>query len=503
MTAFHVGGGEEGRPLSRAAFGGKWEETAVYLRVTPSAGGHEHPCISIVDGHLSSFEFHGVAVFPWLVVRNRCTPQEMASYALTNDTGEVHFELRKVQGNVFIPNGSVALPLSVFADCGRAGVLEDEPLISTSDSLLYNGRPVKLLISLAVHEHYEVVAQQLSNIAVFAPSSVVVLHIAPTWNVDMATILQLNGTAHPHIEINPRRHIHSKQKLAQVQLAGARYVAEALPWVAWTHVILFASNELFVRAGVEEHLQHYDISFPGRPRPRQGISVLHSFFGGRPEMRFFDPEYHNRGYHYWGQNKGDGGLHGEFAFNRMMKLLGLQTYSSHQLYTEGTFLNRSIAVRLSTVLDTLFDEGDGDCLDSWMSVSEAFILQVLQNACGQRRSPSASDTGDIHLVSQLMPRSWNATEARQLMLELEVARCGDKTGSVSWLGHVWFTNKRDVFAARCSPFEGPFSFKRFERDTNNPVRVEVDIIQSNATLAMQRRERLDTGRCSRLEWHQP
>jgi hypothetical protein len=502
MTAFHVGGGADGAPLSRAAFAGKWQETAVYLRITASAGGNEHPCISIVDGHLTSFEFHGVAVFPWLVVRNRCTPQEMASYSLTADTSAVPFELRKVQGNVYIPNASVALPLRVFADCGRAGVIDEEPLGGASSSLLYNGVPVKLLVSLAVHEHLDVVAQQLTNIAVFAPTSVVVLHIAPTWNVDMSTILLLNGTAHPHVEINPNRHIYSKQKLAQVQLSGARYVAEALPWVPWTHVILFASNELFVRAGVEEHLQQYDLAFPGRPRPRQAISVLHSFFGGRPEMRFSDPEYLNRGFHYWGQNKGDGGLHGEFALNRMLQLLGLQTYSTHQLYSEGTFYNRTIAVRLSGVLDTLFDEADGDCLDTWMSVSEAFLLQIVQNACGQRRSPTVAQRGEIHVDPQLVPRSWNASEAKQLMLELEDARCGDKTGSVSWLGHIWFTNKRDVFAARCSPFEGPFSFKRFERDTNNPVRIEVDTIQSNITLAKQKREWLDTGRCNQLQWHQ-
>ncbi|CUG27596.1 Hypothetical protein, putative [Bodo saltans] len=501
MTAFHVGGGEEGRPLSRAAFGGKWEETAVYLRVTPSAGGHEHPCISIVDGHLSSFEFHGVAVFPWLVVRNRCTPQEMASYALTNDTGEVHFELRKVQGNIFVSDARAVLKLTVFNDCGTSTLPLRSSLMfqNASSRPMYKGIVTRPLVSISAHQSLDALREQLQNIAAFVPSSVVIIHLSPSWNVDMKAIVRLNGTAHPFIILNPNRYRHSKQKLAQVQLAGARYVAEALPWVAWTHVILFASNELFVRAGVEEHLQHYDISFPGRPRPRQAISVMHSFNMSRPDIRFVDPGDFERMFDFWGLARGEGDIHGEFAFNRMLRTLGLTRYATHQLVTEGTFYNRSIAVRLSRVLDAFFDEDDGDCIDSFLSVSEAFLLQILQSSCGvQNRSLSDDIQYNVLRDPTLVPPKFVANEAALLMQELRTAHCGDKTGTVSWLNSDWIMSENDVIASRCSPFEGPFSFKRFSRLVSTPVRAFVEAIGRNPRQVSLLRE--DSEMCGQVRW---
>jgi hypothetical protein len=129
--------------------------------------------------------------------------------------------------------------------------------------------------------------------------------------------------------------------------------------------------------------------------------------------------------------------------------------------TEGTFYNRSIAVRLSRVLDTSFDEDDGDCLDSFMSVSEAFLLQILQNACVSASLSARGVASDSPADPQLVSPKFNATDAALLMQELSSAHCGDKTGAVSWLNRDWAVTENDVMATRCSPFQGSFSLNTF------------------------------------------
>ncbi|CUG88856.1 membrane-associated protein, putative [Bodo saltans] len=375
--------------LSRAAFSSRWEGKAVFLRLATE----HHPCVSVVDGHISSFDYRGTAEFPWLVVRNRCSADVVASIiaaANANITttsaaaSSVQLELRLVEKNVLLPGATLSLSLQIFGSCssrrGNSNAVRKRttPPPSALSPPRYNGQDVVVLVSLAVHEKADIVAQQLRNIAAFVPSSVVVLHISASWlDVNLAYFYSLNGTAHPHVIVNTKRSLFGFTKLALVQMSNCLFVAEKMPWVKWTHVVLFASNELFVKSGLEHHLQHFDMSFPGRPSPRQAISVLHSFSTGRPEIEFVDPEDRNRAFTYKGRHRDIGGtsLHGEFSFNRMLQLLGLHAYSTHQLYTEGSFFNRSIALRLAFILDVLFDESEGDCVNSHISVSEAFLLQ--------------------------------------------------------------------------------------------------------------------------------
>jgi hypothetical protein len=87
----------------------------------------------------------------------------------------------------------------------------------------------------------------------------------------------------------------TKDRVAQVSLSSARYVAEHHPWVPWTHTMQFASNEMFVRAGLVEYIRDNRIALTS-------ISYTIGKYM-KPELtsrRFYvDPDLQVRAVHYW------------------------------------------------------------------------------------------------------------------------------------------------------------------------------------------------------------
>lgn len=111
------------------------------------------------------------------------------------------------------------------------------------------------VISLLVHEHPEVVRGQLANIATFVPDATIVIHVSAAFRAEFTK----SFASVPHnVFVNPKSLrmglADGSQLLAHLE--NFRFIQRT--GRLGTHFIFHASNELFVRHGLGEHLSAFD-----------------------------------------------------------------------------------------------------------------------------------------------------------------------------------------------------------------------------------------------------
>jgi hypothetical protein len=143
------------------------------------------------------------------------------------------------------------------------------------------------------------------------------------------------------------------------------------------------------------------------------------------------------------------------------------------------------------VLDAVFNVTVGDCMDSRLIHSEAFVLQLLHNSCGEQGTSVTSAASRAALLAthvQDLPANLDMHEAWKLMDEVAGARCGDKVSTVLWYNPGYGATQYDIDATRCSPFTSPLAFKRFARNPTDPLRAYLRQIEENVTRARALRD---------------
>ncbi len=115
----------------------------------------------------------------------------------------------------------------------------------------------KILFSIAVHEKMDVVLDMLKNIQHYAPDSAVVLHVASDFQEEFS---RYSLTDYTNVFTNPESLItgFSDQTLFFVHYANLLFAeSTGIQFDKWS---MFASNQLFVREGVECYLDKFDSS---------------------------------------------------------------------------------------------------------------------------------------------------------------------------------------------------------------------------------------------------
>ena len=116
-----------------------------------------------------------------------------------------------------------------------------------------------MLISIPVHEEPEVVRHQIENLERFFEDPVVVLHVSADFVVEPNALVTSE-----RVLVNPRRYRTGwgTGTCAAAHLANLRHGLET---VDFDYAVLAASNELYVRRGVERHLANYDAGLTRGP----------------------------------------------------------------------------------------------------------------------------------------------------------------------------------------------------------------------------------------------
>lgn len=118
-----------------------------------------------------------------------------------------------------------------------------------------------LLFSIPVHEKPEVVLNQIENFKYFNPNSMVVLHVSLGMSVVDYNRLEVLLEGLDLVYINPTRLQTgwADGTLFKAHLETMRFaIREGL---AFTHFCLHASNEMFVKAGLEDWVKGFDAGF--------------------------------------------------------------------------------------------------------------------------------------------------------------------------------------------------------------------------------------------------
>jgi hypothetical protein len=108
----------------------------------------------------------------------------------------------------------------------------------------------RLLVSIPVHEQPPVVLDQVENLRAFLPADTqVVLHLSRALGVDPAEVAPLLPEG---VHVNPVSHATAWGDIALLHNANVRFAFDALE--PFDHVLLHASNDMYIKAGAEAHV---------------------------------------------------------------------------------------------------------------------------------------------------------------------------------------------------------------------------------------------------------
>lgn len=117
---------------------------------------------------------------------------------------------------------------------------------------------MKILVSIPVHEKPEVINDLILNIRKYVKNSLIVLHISDSFY----NKYNENDIIHDDdVLINPEHLITSWGNIYTTHISNFLYAKKS---VEFDYILLQASNDMFVRSGIEEYICKYDAGFNRR-----------------------------------------------------------------------------------------------------------------------------------------------------------------------------------------------------------------------------------------------
>ena len=117
---------------------------------------------------------------------------------------------------------------------------------------------MKILVSIPVHEKPDVINDLILNIRKYVKNPVIVLHISDSFYSQYNE----NDIIHDDdVLINPEHLITSWGNIYTTHISNFRYAKKS---VEFDYILLQASNDMFVRNGIEEYIAKYDAGFNRR-----------------------------------------------------------------------------------------------------------------------------------------------------------------------------------------------------------------------------------------------
>ncbi len=114
-----------------------------------------------------------------------------------------------------------------------------------------------ILISLLVHEKPEVVLDQIANFKKYAPEAGIVIHPARQFLESSDILDELKGVE--NVWVNPQPFYTGFGLVLKCHVSNFLFAQKA--GIPFTHYCLHASNDMFVRPGMEDYVRQHDFGF--------------------------------------------------------------------------------------------------------------------------------------------------------------------------------------------------------------------------------------------------
>jgi hypothetical protein len=314
---------------------------------------------------------------------------------------------------------------------------------------------------------------QLQLIAAFAPNSLMVLHISAQWKVrlrEWSALHKFNETAHPRTHINPRRLSVPPSRAAHVHACNFQFLLEAK--ISFSHVVIWASNELMVRAGIEAYVKQFDMSHPGRVDPRDGVAHDNMNI---PLTWASDDEHRIRSHRLWEFMPWDGvsqepALSATFrrlygaGINNSTTFPTTPRYPLHQVYLEGAFFSREVAREIVRVV-ALLRPGTFCTASGQYANNEIFPFLLSKYRCVNEADASSTPLPPYAVGAQ----------------------CGGRVSAMLWREFFYFGTSVTLQETRCSPFANPFGWKRVKK-AMTPLTLELQGIAADPSRQLLTRD---------------
>lgn len=389
--------------------------------------------------------------------------------------------------------GEVAeVPVAALVACRALSIRAAIPHLPTSD----HGRVVSsggaadspVAFSLRAAGQVDFLTVQLQLMAAFAPNSLVVLHLSTQWQIrlrEWAQLRDLNRTGHPRTYLNPTRLAVPPSRAAHVHACNFKFLLQSN--IDFSHVIIWASNEHLVRAGIEVYVKQFDMSHPGRVDPRDGV-VYDNI--NVPLSWMTDDEHRLMHHHLWEFMPWDG-VSQEHTLAATLRALhkppeeektsnprrGSFTarYPSHQVYLEGAFFSRAVAQEFVAITELLpphlFCTASGQYANN-----EIIPFLLMRYRC---KDASLADN-DAHLRGG----GGDGRNSRPVAVE---ASCGGRVSTMLWREFFYFGSEVTLQETRCSPFAVPFGWKRVKKGLY-PLTLELQAIAADPVRRLRVRD---------------
>lgn len=177
-----------------------------------------------------------------------------------------------------------------------------------------------IVFSLLVHEEPEVIIDQLVNLFFYNPNSLVVIHINPVFKYSAAIpnyeMLVEKLRSFKGVIINPERLKVGLNDLIQAHISNYRAVQD----IDFSYFYFIASNELFLRPGVDRFIQQFDFGCENKQNK---------------DWAFIDI------------------MHSDMDLHRIQKNNDILGYSYSQI--EGSFYSKEIMGRMTSIIEKEYD----------------------------------------------------------------------------------------------------------------------------------------------------
>lgn len=114
-----------------------------------------------------------------------------------------------------------------------------------------------ILISLLVHEKPEVILDQIANFKKYAPEAGIVIHPARQFAESSNILEELGGI--DGVWVNPQPFYTGFGLVLKCHVSNFQFAQEV--GIPFTHYCLHASNDMFVRPGMEDYVRQHDFGF--------------------------------------------------------------------------------------------------------------------------------------------------------------------------------------------------------------------------------------------------
>ena len=494
-VALRMRGGRQMPPNALYDSSQNFDARPVSVSLRSTGNMPENCTLTIVDGE-AAIAFSAAADFDRLVIRNSCARRE-AGQLLVSEGAKIVFAAKTDFGSP---------ELEVPADqllqwCGRpnsSAAADGTSTVLISDHTPAASSLARILVSTYARPRCPAcVVQHIENILAFLPHSTVVLLLGREFSADdrrwiLASLEELKLAACGGKSCENKVNLH-------FQPASLDRLFE--PWLvslihglnldyydtlksnhqdhqsnpiddAYSHVVFWNNEHLFVRAGIEQYVARYSLSsFRMAPtsrnpfaqsQPQQYIHVC------RPEALVDESlAVISSSYLPVGRGPTEKGIRDEFHLAAVMRKYNATKFVREPTAMAGTFLSRSLATKFKKIL----------LEDFFFSVVE---LLNSSSSGGNRNAASRSKTkahlkffeyynvGEVVLATFFQPMCSQSGGALV---------CGDRISSTANARRDEFAEERDVKRVRCSVGELPFGLARFrEGSDHDAVRLFVQSI---------------------------